>query len=501
MPPEKQQRRLVFLPGLLLFWLSSRQFFLMNYTRLIRSFTLLSLFFLSPGCRQPSLPRGEDDPVISGIRPYGTADTSPKPGRPVIQLEDFENPAPAKSSYAAGAVQLSTGGWTFSDALIGSTGSDAKNGQSSVRIRNNGKIRTNFEVRCRQLRILHGAYGKDADSSWELWVSTDGGRAYRRIGERLQTAGHELHAATFEMPAGSLSLEIRKTGGGKSRLNIDDMAFGEKPLAAAGNASPQIAPNSGKEVQQAAALQMLLGNPSGATSTGTQPDNFLVDRGYYIMSYNRQKAIPNWVSWHIGSSDLGNADRMNNFRPDGQLPAGWYQADNTSYRGSGFDKGHNCPSGDRSSSTTANSATFLMSNIIPQAPNNNQHTWEHLESYCRAKVRQGNEVYVIMGNYGTGGTGKNGNASTIDNGRISVPSRIWKIAVIIPEGENDLQRINAGTTVIAVDTPNDNEIFPNWMDYVCTVSALEKATGYHFFSALPQAVREKIAAQKFKGGN
>src|ERR1700754_3631984 len=134
---------------------------------------------------------------------------------------------------------------------------------------------------------------------------------------------------------------------------------------------------------------LLLGNPSNATPNITNADNYLIDQKYYTESYNRTKVEPNWVSWHISSTDLGTTDRLNNFRPDSvSLPKKWYEASNSSYKGSGFDKGHNCPSGDRTSTPEANSATFLMDNIIPQAPNNNQHTWEHLESYCRQQVKK-----------------------------------------------------------------------------------------------------------------
>ncbi|CAM4295313.1 endonuclease G [Pedobacter westerhofensis] len=247
--------------------------------------------------------------------------------------------------------------------------------------------------------------------------------------------------------------------------------------------------------------QILLGNPSGATSSTANADNYLIDHRYYVESYSRSKGAPNWVSWHIGAEDLGKTERLNNFRPDTSLPEGWYEADNTSYKGSGFDKGHNCPSGDRTSSTAANSSTFLMDNMIPQAPNNNQHTWEHLESYCRTQVKKGNEVYVIMGSYGSGGTGKNGYAQTIDNGNIKVPSNIWKVVVVIPEGSNDLQRINDNTRIIAIDTPNDNDITPNWMNYLCTVRDIEKATGYDLLSALPVALQNRVELRKFKGGN
>ena len=246
---------------------------------------------------------------------------------------------------------------------------------------------------------------------------------------------------------------------------------------------------------------MALGNPSNASNNLSNADNYLIDHKYYIESYNRDKAEPNWVSWHLCSKDLGTTDRLDNFRSDETLPDGWYEADNTSYKRSGFDKGHNCPSGDRTSSPDANSATFLMDNIIPQAPNNNQHTWEHLESYCRNKVKRGNEVYIIMGAYGSGGTGRNGFATAIDKGRINVPAHIWKVVVIIPEGDDDLGRIDENTQVIAIDTPNDNNISNNWMNYTCTVKSIEDSTGYNLLSALPQQVKNVLETKKFAGGN
>jgi endonuclease G len=255
------------------------------------------------------------------------------------------------------------------------------------------------------------------------------------------------------------------------------------------------------EESDTTASQILLGNPSRATNSTVNAENYLIDHKYYVESYSRSRSGPNWVSWHIGIEDLGSTKRLNNFRPDTDLPQGWYEVNNSSYKGSGFDKGHNCPSGDRSSSTAANSSTFLMNNIIPQAPNHNQHTWEHLESYCRAQVKRGNEVYVIMGSYGRGGTGKKGYFESIDNGRITVPSHIWKVVVVIPEGDNDLQRINGRSRVIAIDTPNDNNIEANWMKYLCTVRDIEKATGYNLLSALPKAIQDRIELEKFKGGN
>lgn len=185
----------------------------------------------------------------------------------------------------------------------------------------------------------------------------------------------------------------------------------------------------------------------------------------FALSYSRDRGGPNWVSWHVTEDWLGSAQRQNNFRADPELPQGWYRVTTSSYSRSGFDRGHNTLSADRTKSEEDNSATFLMTNIIPQAPKNNQETWANLEDYTRDLVEDGMEVYVVMGSYGVGGTGDSGTARTIDNGRVTVPNRIWKVLVVLPEGENDLQRISANTRVIAVDTPNSNVINTDWGKY------------------------------------
>jgi len=62
--------------------------------------------------------------------------------------------------------------------------------------------------------------------------------------------------------------------------------------------------------------------------------------------------------------------------------------------------------------------------MIPQAPDNNQQTWARMEDSLRRLVVAGNELYIMMGNYGAGGTGDNGFASTIHNGQVTVPAFI-----------------------------------------------------------------------------
>ncbi|HEY0273553.1 MAG TPA: DNA/RNA non-specific endonuclease [Chitinophaga sp.] len=240
---------------------------------------------------------------------------------------------------------------------------------------------------------------------------------------------------------------------------------------------------------------LLLGNPSQALPDTADFNNYLMVKPYYTLCYNRNACKPNWVSWHLGSGDLGTSGRGNDFRADSALPAGWYHVSDRSYVGSGFDRGHNCPSADRTESTAANSATFLMSNMMPQAPNNNQHTWANFENYIRTLVKAGNEVYVIMGSYGITGTGSKGTVTAIDNGRIAVPAYIWKVAVVLPNGDHDLSRIHSNTRVIAINTPNINNISSDWKRYRTNVAAIEAATGYNLLSNVADSVQRVIEAR------
>jgi len=245
---------------------------------------------------------------------------------------------------------------------------------------------------------------------------------------------------------------------------------------------------------------LAMGNPSGAVTDATNsPNNYLMTKTQYSMSYSRDKGKPNWVSWHLSSAWIGSTPRQDNFSADATLPSGWFRATSSSYTGSGFDRGHNCPSADRTGSVADNSATFLMTNMMPQASTNNQQTWAGLENYCRTLINQGNELYIICGSYGSGGTGVNGYATTIASGKITVPARCWKVVVVLPEGSSDASRVTTSTRVIAIDTPNTTSIGTSWGAYRTTVDAIESATGYNILSAVSSTVQSTIEARVDSG--
>jgi endonuclease G len=146
-----------------------------------------------------------------------------------------------------------------------------------------------------------------------------------------------------------------------------------------------------------------------------------------------------------------------------------------------------------------NSATFLMSNMMPQAPNNNQQTWSNLEDYCRTLVRAGNELYIVCGSYGRGGTGSAGYQTTIAGGKVTVPSNCWKVTVVLAAGNNDVSRVTSNTRVIAVNTPNSNILNSAWGGYRTTVDAIEAASGLDLLSALPISVQNVMEARTDTG--
>lgn len=239
---------------------------------------------------------------------------------------------------------------------------------------------------------------------------------------------------------------------------------------------------------------LTLGNPTEALPTYLDPDNFLIDLPQYTVSYSNSRGIPNWVSWHLDDSWIGDAERSKYFKRNKNLPTEWAPVSTNNYRNSGFDRGHNCPSADRTSTAEDNESTFLMTNIVPQAPNHNQRVWKALEDYSRQLVEEGNELYIVMGNYGQGGEGRNGFAETISDGRVTVPQYIWKTVVVLPPGDDDVSRIAADTRVITVLIENVNISFENWGEYRVSIDEIEDATGFDLLSRLPLAIQDVVEA-------
>jgi len=239
-----------------------------------------------------------------------------------------------------------------------------------------------------------------------------------------------------------------------------------------------------------------MGNPSNATTDPAQPDNYLMVKEYFALSYNNAKGTPNWVSWCLKQSDLGSAPRTE-FHPDTTLPSTFKQVKPADYNGSGFDRGHVCPHGDRTATPEASEATFAMTNMIPQSPACNQKAWADFEDYCRELVRKKPQTLcVVAGPQGEGGQGSKGRATMIGHGeKMTVPANCWKVVLTMDNGTgeaSDVGRVGANSRLIAVVMPNDMTVGHGWAKYRTSVKKVEKLTGYNFFSSVPAAIIDPL---------
>jgi DNA/RNA endonuclease G (NUC1) len=246
----------------------------------------------------------------------------------------------------------------------------------------------------------------------------------------------------------------------------------------------------------------------GVPTDQTPGDELILSKRQYVESYNSNRGGPNWVSWDINASQFGAAPRCDCFSADQTLPSNVYHVVDFDYRNSGYDRGHMVQSESRTTTDQENASTFLLTNILPQAGENNQGPWSQFENYLNDLARgttadpTKHEIYVIAGGlYGP-------NPATLKNeNKVAVPDYTWKVAVIMPAGKG-LSDVHSAEDlkVIAVIMPNDttpgvaasaNGIrnIP-WQQYEKTVDQIETQSGYDVLSRLPDGIERVVESGK-----
>ncbi len=247
-------------------------------------------------------------------------------------------------------------------------------------------------------------------------------------------------------------------------------------------------------VAVASATASYIGNTAFGDPTDANPlDDLILRRTEYTTSFSPTRNIPNWVSYNLDATQFGAEDRCDCFTYDPLLPANlprYTTADYTgatAFHGYGIDRGHLTPSADRTSSSLDNARTYYFTNIIPQAATVNQGPWALQESYLRGLARdQNKEVYIVTGASGSKGTIK-------DQGVITIPSHVWKVAVIMSRNEG-LANVNTSNVpeVIAVVMKNDTDVGGAWEQYRVTIDSVEALSGYDLLSLLPDNIEGQL---------
>jgi endonuclease G len=244
----------------------------------------------------------------------------------------------------------------------------------------------------------------------------------------------------------------------------------------------------------AVSVHTALGVP-GPTSVAA-PGAVLSVKPQYVVWYDGSRRAPGWVSWELNASWLGTAPRQDDFRPDDTLPPQVPQAQLADYAGSGWDRGHLCPSEDRTATVADNRSTFYLTNVVPQADNVNGGPWARLESYLRGLAFGGRELSVVAGGIFSGAP------RTIGAGAVSVPAATFKVAVVLDRPGQGIGEVTAETRVIAVVMPNDDALVSrasDWRRFRVRPREVESLSGLRLFPDVPREVRERLLDQLDSG--
>ena len=214
---------------------------------------------------------------------------------------------------------------------------------------------------------------------------------------------------------------------------------------------------------------------------------------------------------HEGNKN-GNAGRNDSFREDPEIPA-QYRSTLADYKGSGFSRGHLCPSSDRQCSVEQNKQTFFLSNMQPQWQKHNGEQWADLESDVRKWAARCDTLYVVkaatIDNVTLNGNTEVGVYSTTYNGtyyedlkcngRLLVAKYYYMALLAYNKSSNTYQAMgiwtkhyNGGTTGASGTGSYDWPVINRESAQYITIEELEQRTGIDFFCNLPDDIEVTV---------
>jgi len=203
----------------------------------------------------------------------------------------------------------------------------------------------------------------------------------------------------------------------------------------------------------------------------------------YAALHSGLTRTPLWVAEHLTRERIAGAEairRRDAFHAEANLPPD-ERAELSDYERSGFDRGHMAPAADMGT-PEAQQESFSLANMIPQAPSLNRGLWEGIEESVRGLAIQDGGAYVVTGPIFSG------EKLQSLNGRVLVPTEVWKAVYVSKEGW-------AGVYL----TQNTND--SGWQ--AISLAELERRAGVDAFPKLPEAVKDKVGdlpAPKQRGG-
>ena len=204
----------------------------------------------------------------------------------------------------------------------------------------------------------------------------------------------------------------------------------------------------------------------------------IVEHEHFMLSYNEPFEQAEWVAHLLKKEHLTYDDRRRPyFIEDPKVKT--KSADWRNYKGSGYDRGHLCPAGDRRFSEQAYNETFYTSNIVPQDKNFNAGVWNRLELQIRQWAKRYGELFVV-----TGGILEEG-LEEIGEEDVDVPRYFYKI--VARGGAQNLKVI--GFLIPGVDSTR------KLWQFSVSVDSIERLTRIDFFEKLPDEKEAKLESR------
>ncbi len=199
-----------------------------------------------------------------------------------------------------------------------------------------------------------------------------------------------------------------------------------------------------------------------------------------------------WTCYQLHSGNmLRNVGRKDAFKEDTEIPE-QYRSKLSDYSGSGFSRGHLCPSNDRLCSQEQNSQTFFLSNMQPQYQSHNGGLWNTLEGKVLKWAEKCDTMYVVK-------------AATIRsdqllpekcNGKLIVPKYFYMALLGYDKTKNKYYAIGLWT-----EHKKTNESYAGLTKYAISIDELEELTGIDFFCNLPDDIEEKVEKRERNNEN
>lgn len=226
----------------------------------------------------------------------------------------------------------------------------------------------------------------------------------------------------------------------------------------------------------------------------------------YSLEWDNSKVANRWTCYelHNGNS-MATVGRNDDFKADQEVA---HSSTLSQYSGSGFSRGHLCPSADRLCSKEQNKQTFFLTNMQPQYQAHNGGLWSRLEAQVRDYATNDSytslhcdTLYIVkaatIADVASDALTDNSTsgvyASTeVDNYSELLVPRYFYMALLHYNKEADTYHAIAFWTKHLSTTQS----VANLADYAISINKLEELTGIDFFCNLPDVIEESVEAQE-----